>query len=310
MNSLRRPLWALTAAFVSILLLGAVTSATAAGKPLRVTTTVSMLTDLVRDVGGERVAVEGLMGPGVDPHLYKATASDVTRLGRADAVFYVGLMLEGKMEEVFAKLRKPGKVVVAVAESLPREQLLKPPAFEGHYDPHVWFDVTLWARCAEAVVAGLSKADPAGRAHYESRGRDLQKRYAALHEWALQRASELPEGKRVLITSHDAFNYFGRAYGFEVVGLQGISTVTEAGLADMAKLVDFIKRRGVKAVFVESSVSHATIERISKDAGVRIGGEIFSDAMGTPGHIENGYDVGTYEGMIRHNLNTVVGALK
>jgi manganese/zinc/iron transport system substrate-binding protein len=310
MNLDQRVARTLLAATLSVALLGAAAGAPAAGKPLRVTTTVSMLTDLVRDVGGERVAVEGLMGPGVDPHLYKATASDVTRLGRADAVFYVGLMLEGKMEEVFAKLRKPGKVVVAVAESLPREQLLKPPAFEGHYDPHVWFDVTLWARCAEAVVGGLTAADPAGREHYAARGKELQRRYAALHEWALQRAAELPKEKRVLITSHDAFNYFGRAYGFEVVGLQGISTVTEAGLADMAKLVDFIKRRGVKAVFVESSVPHATIERISKDAGVKIGGELFSDAMGTPGQIENGYDVGTYEGMIRHNFNTVVGALK
>ena len=170
--------------------------------------------------------------------------------------------------------------------------------------------MTLWARCAEAVVAGLTKADPAGREHYAERGRDLQNRYTALHEWALKRAAELPKDKRVLITSHDAFSYFGRAYGFEVVGLQGISTVTEAGLADMAKLVDFVKRRGVKSVFVESSVSHATLERISKDAGVKIGGELFSDAMGTPGQIENGYDVGTYEGMIRHNLNTIVGALK
>lgn len=277
---------------------------------LRVTATVSMLTDLVRDVGGERVSVEGLMGPGVDPHLYKATASDVTRLSRADVVFHVGLLLEGKMEEVFAKLEKSGKPVIAVAAKLPRERLLKPLQFEGHYDPHVWFDVTLWARCAEVVVEGLTAADPAGRDYYAARGKELQRRYAALHQWALQRAAELPKEQRVLITSHDAFNYFGRAYGFEVVGLQGISTVTEAGLADMAKLVDFIKRRGVKAVFVESSVPHATIERISKDAGVKIGGELFSDAMGTPGQIENGYDLGTFEGMIRHNFNTVVEALK
>jgi manganese/zinc/iron transport system substrate-binding protein len=286
------------------------THAHAAAPRLRVTTTVSMLTDLVRDVGGERVAVEGLMGPGVDPHLYKATASDITRLGRAQVVFYVGLHLEGKMQEVFDKLERSGKPAIAVAASLPRAQLLQPPQFEGNFDPHVWFDATLWAKCADAVVAGLAKADPAGREHYETRGKDLQKRYAALHAWALERAAELPKYQRVLITSHDAFSYFGRAYGFEVIGLQGISTVTEAGLADMAKLVDFVKRRGVKAVFVESSVSHATLERISKDAGVKIGGELFSDAMGTPGQIENGYDVGTYEGMIRHNLNTIVGALK
>jgi len=131
-----------------------------------------------------------------------------------------------------------------------------------------------------------------------------------LQEWSLKKAAELPKEKRILITSHDAYNYFGRAYGFQVVGLQGVSTVTEAGLADMAKLVDFIKKNRVKAIFVESSVSPATIQRIAKDAGVRVGGELFSDAMGTPGQMENGYDLGTYEGMIKHNLTTIVEALK
>jgi manganese/zinc/iron transport system substrate-binding protein len=277
---------------------------------VRVAATVTMVADLVREVGGPRVEVLGLMGPGVDPHLYKATASDVGKLQRADAIFYVGLMLEGKMQDLFTRLARTKKHVYAVTEALPPGRLLEPPEFAGHYDPHVWFEVPLWAQCVPVVVQGLSAADPPGKAEYERRGRELQARLAKLHEWALAKAAELPAERRILITSHDAYNYFGRAYGFQVVGLQGISTVTEAGLADMARMVDFIKATQVKAIFVESSVPHATIERISKDAGVKIGGELFSDAMGTPGEVENGYDLGTYEGMIKHNLTTIVEALK
>jgi manganese/zinc/iron transport system substrate-binding protein len=174
----------------------------------------------------------------------------------------------------------------------------------------VWFDVELWGLCAQTVVKGLSEFSPKDKAHFEQRGKDVAAKLRALHEWALKKAGELPKEKRILVTSHDACNYFGRAYGFQVVGLQGISTVTEAGLADMAKLVDFIKKNRVKAIFVESSVSPATIQRIAKDAGVKVGGELFSDAMGTPGQMENGYDLGTYEGMIKHNLTTIVEALK
>lgn len=277
---------------------------------VRVTTTVTMVTDLVKNVGGDRVEVEGLMGPGVDPHLYKATASDVRKLRQADVIFYVGLSLEGKMQDLFAQLARTKKFVYPVTEAIPREELLEPPEFAGHYDPHVWFDVRLWAKCVDTVVQGLSEFDPAGRAHYEQRGREYRARLSALHEWARQKAAELPEPNRVLVTSHDAFNYFGRAYGFRVVGLQGISTVTEAGLADVARLVDFIKAHRVGAVFVESSVPPNAIQRISADAGVKIGGELFSDAMGTPGQMEHGYDLGTYEGMIKHNLNTIVEALK
>jgi manganese/zinc/iron transport system substrate-binding protein len=256
------------------------------------------------------VEVQGLMGAGVDPHLYKATASDVGRLQQADVIFYNGLLLEGKMQDIFAKLARTKKFVYPVTESVPEKLLLEPENFGGHYDPHLWFDVTLWARCAETVVKGLGERDPAGKSHYEKRGAELAQRMQALHEWSLKKAAELPAERRIVVTSHDAYNYFGRAYGFKVVGLQGVSTVTEAGLADMARLVDFIKANKVKAIFVESSVSHATIERISKDAGVKIGGELFSDAMGTPGQIEHGYDLGTYEGMIKHNLTTIVDALK
>jgi manganese/zinc/iron transport system substrate-binding protein len=281
-----------------------------AAEKVRVTATTSMVADLVRNVGGERVQVEGLMGPGVDPHLYKATAADVLKLQRASVIFYSGLLLEGKMQELFGQMARKKKFVYAVTEDLPREKLLEPPAFGGHFDPHVWFDVPLWATCADKVVEGLSEFDPAGKAAYEKNAAQFKKKLDELHQWALKRAAELPKERRIIVTSHDAFNYLGRTYDFQVVGLQGISTVTEAGVADMAKLVDFVKKHKVPAVFVESSVSHATIERISKDSGAKIGGELFSDAMGTPGQKEEDYDLGTYEGMIKHNLNTIVKALK
>ncbi len=281
-----------------------------AAPKLAVTATVGMVADLVSSVGGERVQVESLMGPGVDPHLYKATASDVNKLQRAQVIFYVGLLLEGKMQDLFNRMARTKRHVYAVTEGVPEDLLLEPPEFEGHYDPHVWFDVPLWSRCVEVVVKGLSEADPAGREFYAARGEETRRRLAGLHDWVVKRIAEVPDGRRVLVTSHDAFNYFGRAYGFKVVALQGISTVNEASAADMVKLVDFIKEHRVPAVFVESSVPPNTIQRISKDAGVKIGGELFSDAMGTPGQMENGYDLGTYEGMIRHNVNTVVNALK
>lgn len=282
----------------------------AADKKLKVATTVTMVADLARQIGRERVEVDALMGPGVDPHLYKAAASDITTLQQADVIFYSGLLLEGKMQDIFAKLARSKRFVYPVTEAIPIEKLLEPPEFAGHYDPHVWFDVPLWKLCVDVVTKGLSEADSAGKDFYEKRAAETRARMDELHAWALKKSAELPAERRILVTSHDAYNYFGRAYGFQVVGLQGISTVTEAGLADMAKLTDFIKQKKVKAVFVETSVPHHTIERISKDTGVKIGGELFSDAMGTPGQIENGYDLGTYEGMIKHNMTTIVEALK
>jgi manganese/zinc/iron transport system substrate-binding protein len=286
------------------------TANSAGDHKLKVVTTTTMVTDLVKQIGGERVEVEGLMGPGVDPHLYKPSASDISKLQRADVIFYSGLLLEGKMQDVFAKMARTKKHVYPVTEGIPIERLLEPPEFAGHYDPHVWFDVQLWALCLDVVAKGLSEASPANKDYFEKHRPEAQERMKALHEWAKNRAAELPKEKRVLITSHDAFNYFGRAYDFQVVGLQGISTVEEANLAAMVQMVEFIKKRQVKAVFVESSVPQQAIRRISEDANVKIGGELFSDAMGTPGQIENGYDLGTYEGMIKHNLNKIVENLK
>lgn len=277
---------------------------------IQVVTTTTMVTDLVKQVGGDKIEAQGLMGAGVDPHLYKALASDITKLQRAEVIFYSGLLLEGKMQDVFAKMARTKKHVYPITEGIPQDRLLEPPEFSGHYDPHVWFEVPLWSTCVDVVVKGLSEYAPAHKEYFEKQGKALQTKMQELHKWAVKRASELPMEKRILITSHDAFNYFGRAYGFQVVGLQGISTVEEANISSMVKMVEFIKKNQVKAVFVESSVAQQAIRRISQDAGVKIGGELFSDAMGTPGQIEHGYDLGTYEGMIKHNLNTIVDALK
>ena len=281
-------------------------NAAAASGKLKVTTTVNMVSDLVREIAGEHVEVSELMGPGVDPHLFKASAGDVDKLMNADVVFYVGLLLEGKIQSTLNKVES----AYAVTSKIDTKRLDRPEEFEGHFDPHIWFDVTLWVDTVDAVVEGLSKADSAHAADYKKNGEATKAKMNALHEWSLEKVKELPKAKRILITSHDAYNYFGRAYGFKVVGLQGISTVSEASLADVAKMVDFIKENKVKAVFVESSVSPAAIKRISEDSGAVIGGELFSDAMGERGKIEHGYDVGTYEGMIKHNLSTIVDALK
>ncbi|MBG88948.1 MAG: ABC transporter substrate-binding protein [Verrucomicrobiales bacterium] len=294
---------------LGLALLGPAFQSNAASK-IKVTTTIGMVGDLVKQVGGNRVDVAGLMGPGVDPHLYKATAADVSKLRRANVIFYNGLDLEGKMTDILKKLKRSKKHVYAITEWVNKSRLLKPEDFEGHYDPHLWFDVSLWSECVDAIVDGLGAYSHKDAAYFKSQGNAVKARLAGLHKWAAGRANEIPKDGRILITSHDAYNYFGRAYGFQVTGLQGISTVTEAGLKEMASLVDFIKKHKVKAIFVESSVSPAAIRRISQDAGVKIGGELFSDAMGTPGQMENGYDVGTYEGMIKHNLNTIVDALK
>ncbi len=277
---------------------------------VRAAATIGMVADLVRQVGGDRVEVEQLMGPGVDPHLYKPTSEDAVRLNRADVIFYSGLMLEGRMADLFARLARSGRRVYATTESVPEDRLLEPAEFAGHYDPHLWFDVGLWAATVPTIVKGLSETDPEGREVYEKNGAALEERLNKLDVWCRETAAQLPEDRRILVTSHDAYNYFGRAYGFKVVGLQGVSTVSEAALADMAGLVDFIKNQKVKAIFVESSVNPAAIRRVAEDAGVKVGGELFSDAMGKAGEMRGGFDTGTYDGMVRYNLTTIVGALK
>lgn len=303
-KGIRSHSWA--AAIISVLFLTTMAGAAS----LRVVATTGMVGDLATQIAGDRADVEYLMGPGVDPHLYKATASDVRKLQRADVILYNGLFLEGKMQSILERMSKAGRHVAAITAKLDHDVLLDPGDGSGHPDPHVWFDVSLWAQCVPVVVETLSKAAPEQADYFRQQGIQVTADLSALHAWAHQVSGELPPEKRILVTSHDAYGYFGEAYGFQVIGLQGISTVSEAALADMASLVDFIKARNVKAIFVESSVPHATIERIASDADVVIGGELFSDAMGTPGQMENGYDLGTYEGMVRHNLTTMVEALR
>ncbi len=284
------------------------TSADLALRPIRVVTTIGMITDIVQNVGGQRVQVTGLMGPGVDPHLYKASEGDVTRLAEADVVFYNGLHLEARMGKVFERMQ--GRVrTVAVTDGIDRALLLAPPEFEGAYDPHVWFDVTLWMQAVERVRDALIAMDPASAAFYRTNAQSYLEELAELHAYVKAQAERVPPGQRVLITAHDAFNYFGRAYGFEVRGLQGISTATEAGTADVQALADFIAARKIRAIFVESSVPPRTIEAVqaavrARGFEVRIGGQLFSDAMGNPGTPE-----GTYIGMVRHNIDTIVSAL-
>ena len=300
--------------FLTIGLVAAAVYTPAHAAKMNVVTTTTMVTDMVKEIGGDRVKVVGLMGPGVDPHLYKPASGDVVKLQRAKIIFYSGLMLEGRMTDLFFRMARAGKLVYAVTESIPEKDRLEPPEFAGHWDPHVWGDPILWSKCIVTVVDGLSKADPAGAAGYAKRGQAVVASYKAMRAWALKRIAAVPGEQRILVTSHDAFNYFGQSFGFQVVAVQGLSTVTEAGLADIVKTVDFIKQKKIKAIFVESSVNPAAIKRVSKDSDVKIGGELFSDACGRVGdmHEAHGekYDVGTYIGMLKHNVNTVVDALK
>lgn len=275
---------------------------------LRVVATTGMIGDLAARVGGERVEVATLMGPGVDPHLFKASESDVRRLAEADLILYNGLHLEGKMADVLVKMAR-SRPVVAVSETIPQELLREPPEFAGQYDPHVWFDVSLWARAVEPIAAELATIDPAHADAYRRRADAARDELLALDRWAAERVASLPASRRVLVTAHDAFGYFGRRYGMQVVGLQGISTLAEAGVKDVERVVDTVVAARVPALFVESSVPRRAIEAVvaacaDRGAAVRIGGELYSDALGP----RDG-PAGDYAGMVRHNVDTIVGAL-
>ena len=274
----------------------------------RVVTTIGMITDVVKNVGGDRVEVIGLMGPGVDPHLYKASAGDIQKLDSASLIFYNGLHLESKMGDLL-NVGKYRDKTFAVTDAADRSLLLTPPEFEGQYDPHLWFDVTLWMKAVGKVRDVLSEFDSDNTLMYWSNAERYLAKLAELHEYVKTQVERVPSEQRVLVTAHDAFNYFGKAYGFEVRGLQGISTATEAGIADVQALATFIAERQIPAIFVESSVSTRSLEAVkaavkSKGFEVEIGGELFSDAMGNEGTPE-----GTYIGMVRHNIDTIVKAL-
>ena len=276
--------------------------------PYRAVATTGMVGDIVRNVAGDRAEVAVIMGPGVDPHLYTASRDDVARMGRADIIFYSGLLLEGKMTDALVRIagRKP---VMAVTEALDESYLLEPEEYAGLYDPHLWMDPTAWSRCVNAVAERLAEFDPPNADLYRRNAEDYRRQLEELYDYGRQALGTIPEGSRVMITSHDAFNYFGRAFGIEVHGIQGLSTQSEAGLARINELVDMIVDRNIRAVFAETSVPQRSIESLVNGARargheVRIGGELFSDAMGTRSTYE-----GTYIGMIDHNITTVTRAL-
>ena len=277
---------------------------------LNIVTTTTMITDLVKNIGGDYINVQGLMGSGVDPHLYKASEGDVSKLVNADIIFYNGLHLEGKLVEVFEKMEKSNKTPIALAEEIDKSTLIGSDYFASNYDPHVWFNIEYFKLFANKVTKVLSEKDPENAANYIENEKIFLSKLDALQEQIKATIETLPQEKRILVTAHDAFNYFGKNYGFEVVGLQGLSTATEAGVQDVQKLAAFIIEKNVKAIFVESSVPKRTIEALqaavkSKGHEVTIGGTLYSDALGNAGTNE-----GTYIGMFEYNVNTIVNALK
>ncbi|MDQ3392612.1 MAG: zinc ABC transporter substrate-binding protein [Bacteroidota bacterium] len=278
------------------------------GIPVIVTTT-GMIADAVKNIVKDSAQVISLMGPGVDPHLYKATQGDLGRLTNADFIFYNGLHLEGKMGDVLEKLSRQKKVV-AVAEYIEKDRLIKNATFQGSYDPHVWFDVTLWKEVVNKINQTLMAADTSRSEYYAANASAYLNRLDSLHLAVSQEISSIPESQRVLITAHDAFSYFGRAYNIEVKGLQGISTVAEYGLRDVSDLVNFIIEHKIKSVFVETSVSERSIKAVvagvnEKGHKINIGGSLYSDAMGP-----ERTDEGTYIGMVGANVATIVKGLK
>ena len=285
------------------------------GKPLVVATT-TMVADLARAIGGDRIEVRGLMGPGVDPHNYVPKLGDTNLLESADAVLYSGLHLEGRFQTSLEAMAGRGRNVVAVTGGIDAGQLLSPQeGFEGTKDPHVWGDPLLWAQAVGPVVETLSKIDPEGATEYRDRGDAYRKELEELAAWAKAKLEQIPAKRRILVTSHDAFFYFGRAFGFSVRGLQGVSTAAEAGLKDRSQLVEYLRSQGVPTVFSETSLNAKGISAVADEAGVKVSDEaLFSDALGTPGDTitVDGeiYDRGTYIGMLKHNVNAIVKGLR
>lgn len=289
----------------SLLVLGLLIN-TAYADPLKVVATTGMIGDLVKNIGQDKVELKTLMGVGVDPHLYKATQGDLRRLQHADVIFYNGLHLEGKMQDIFEKIARK-KPVYAVTNNFDEEDLI---VFGQAHDPHVWFDVSLWLKAGQQVLTKLIANDKENQDFYTDNAKQYLAELERLDVWVKQQIQTIPDSQRLLITAHDAFGYFGQAYGMKVRGLQGISTATEFGLHDIKLLKEVIIQRHIKAVFVESSVPKKFLQSLVagiKESGqeLKIGGELFSDAMGLSNTPE-----GTYIGMVKHNVNTIVGALK
>jgi manganese/zinc/iron transport system substrate-binding protein len=283
-------------------------NSTGTGK-LQITATIGMVADVVKNVGGEHVEVQTLMGEGTDPHVYKASQGDIRKLNSAELIFYNGLHLEAAMAEVLDQMTD--KVTVAVGEELDPALLLDgDPASGGAYDPHIWFDVTYWMMVTEVIRDTLKEEDPEQAAVYDSNAKAYLAELEALDQYVKEQIATIPEQSRVLVTAHDAFGYFGKAYGIEVRGLQGISTASEAGVKDVSDLREYLIENSIKSVFVESSISSKSIEAViegakAKGHTIEIGGKLFADAMG-----EAGTEEGTYIGMVRHNVDTIVAGLK
>ncbi len=277
---------------------------------LKIVTTTTIITDLVRQIAGDNAFVDGLMGPGVDPHLYKASEGDVTKLAGADLIFYNGLHLEGKMTDIFQKMENQGKQTCNLGNAISPELLHASKNFGGNYDPHVWFSVPLFKVFAEETARVLSEASPEHKDIFEANLKLYLSRLDSLDSELHDMARQLSADKRKLVTAHDAFGYFGDTYGFEVVGLQGISTATEAGVQDVRNVVEYVVQNQIKSIFIESSVPKRTIEALrqavlSKGHSVEIGGTLYSDALGTEGSPEE-----TYIGMFRYNMQTITDGLK
>ena len=275
--------------------------------PMKVGATVGMVADIVRAVAGDKAEVKNIIGAGVDPHIYNPTRSDVAVLLKSDIIFYAGLLLEGQMSDILVKVSRK-RPVYAVTELLQSEYLIHDPATD-HSDPHVWMDVQGWMKAVAVVADALADFDPPNETLYRNNASTYLKQLKQLDDYARQVIGSIPEGQRVMVTAHDAFRYMGRAYGIEVLGIQGLSTESEAGIKDINRLVDTLVSRKIPAVFVESSVSDKNVRALIEGAAsrghtVKIGGELFSDAMGTPGTYE-----GTYVGMIDHNATIIARAL-
>lgn len=297
----------------AILLLAACGHNAAADQPddgrIRVVTTTGQVGDIAKNVGGEHAYVTSLMGAGTDPHLYSAGARDVDKLRGADIVFYSGLFLEAQMDDILHQMSER-QTVAAVSANIDHAELLPSAKYADEFDPHIWFDVGLWMQATEQVRDTYKAFDPANAADYDANAAAYLAELAALDAYVREQAATVPPEQRMLVTAHDAFNYFGRAYGFEVLGLQGISTASEAGTADVQRLANTITERRIPAIFVESSVPVRNIEAVqaavrNRGFDVAIGGKLFSDAMG-----DNGTPEGTYIGMVRYNIDTIVSALR
>ena len=278
------------------------------GKKIKVTTTTTMLTDLVKTIGGDKVEVTGLMGEGVDPHLYSASAGDIEKLGNADIIVYGGLHLEGKMTEIFEKLTSQNKNILNVGDKLDKSKIHL--VDQNTPDPHVWFNTELWEKEAEAIEAELSKFDPKNSEYYKENLKKYKVELVELTNYVKTEFSKIPEKSRVLVTAHDAFNYFGEQFGLQVKAIQGVSTDSETGTKNISDLANFIVQRNIKAIFVESSVPKKSIEALqeavkAKGKEVKIGGELYSDSLGDEAH-----NTETYIKTVKANADTIVNALK